>query len=107
MAIFDQRDIDEALASDPDVIKQKLELADRAAEYWKSIYPVEQDQRATPPRPPGTGRDSIAVVRHGKNVSVVCSDPIAHIIEYGSVQVHEFGCRARTQDYFNNGGGQK
>lgn len=102
---IDQRDIDEALRSDPDVVAQKLELAGKAAEYWKSIYPVEHDDRQTPPRPPGTGRDSIHVEKHGDNVSVVCSDPIAHILEYGTAQVPEYACRVRTEDHFNNGGG--
>jgi hypothetical protein len=102
---IDQRDIDEALKTDSDVHQQKLELANKACEYWKSIYPVEHDDRQTPPRPPGTGRDTIHVVRRGDDVSVVCSDPIAHILEYGSRSTPEFACRVRTEDHFNNGGG--
>jgi hypothetical protein len=102
---IEQRDIDEALKTDSDVHQQKLDLADKACEYWKSIYPVEEDGRRTPPRPPGTGRDLISVVDHGKNVSVVCNDPIAPELEYGSVTTAEYACRARTEDYFNNGGG--
>jgi hypothetical protein len=102
---IDQRDIDQALKSDPDVVQQKLALAGKAAEYWKSIYPVEHDGRATPPRPPGTGRDSIHVVKRGDNVSVRCEDPIAHIIEYGTAQVSEYACRVRTEAHFNGGGG--
>jgi hypothetical protein len=107
-AVFDQKDFDEALANDPDAIKAKLELAEKACEHWRSIYPVEHDERKTPPRPPGTGRDSIHVRHNGSSVSVVCGDEIAAVLEYGSVNgVPEFACRARTQEYFNNGGGQK
>jgi hypothetical protein len=88
--------------------KGKIALANAACEYWKSIYPVEHDDRAHPPRPPGTGRDSIhVVVRHGgDSVAVVCDDPIGHIIEWGSVNSPEFACRARTEEYFNHAGGQ-
>lgn len=104
--LIDQKEIDEALESDPDVVKAKIELATKAVEYWKSIYPVEHDQRTTPPRPPGTGRDSIHVVVTPRAVAAVNDDEIAHILEYGSVNVHEYATRARTEDHFNHGGAE-
>jgi hypothetical protein len=99
--MFDEKEVSDALSYDPDVVKGMVEVAKEARDYWKSIYPVEHDDRATPPRPPGTGRDSIHVVRRRRYVAVKCDDPIAHIIEYGSDQVPEFACRARTEEYIN------
>jgi hypothetical protein len=103
--MFDEKELEDALSYDPDVIKGEVELANQACDYWKSIYPVEHDERANPPRPPGTGRDSIHVIRRRRYVAVRAEDPIAHILEYGSVQVPEYATRARTEEYFNKGGG--
>lgn len=104
--MFDEQEVSDALTYDPDVVKGMVEFAGEARDYWKSIYPVEQDNRASPPRPPGTGRDSIHVVRRRRRVAVVCEDPIAHILEYGSVNVPEYAARARTEEHFNNGDNQ-
>jgi len=103
--MFDEKEVNDALTYDPEVIKGEMELAKKARDYWKSIYPVEHDDRATPPRKPGTGRDSIHTFRRRRKVGVRCDDPIGHILEYGSDQVPEFACRAKTEEYFNNGGG--
>jgi hypothetical protein len=100
---IEDKDINDCLAEDPEVIAAKIELAELATEYWKSIVPV--DDSRYPPRPPGTDREDISVFHRGHTVAVVNDDPIAHIIEYGSVQVPESACRARTEEYFNNGGG--
>ncbi len=90
---IDQADIDEALRSD-DVIAGALELAQRVADYWRSISPVDT----------GAYQDSIEVQRAGDNVYVVATDPQAHIIEYGSEDTPEFAPRARTEAYFSEGG---
>jgi hypothetical protein len=98
--IFDQDDIDEALETDEDVLAAKLALAAEACEYWQSIAPIEADPRPDD-RPAGTYRDSIHVEQHGNRVLVVTNDVIAHMIEFGTVNMHEFACRARTEAYIN------
>jgi hypothetical protein len=97
-------EIDEALESDPEVAEAVLELAEAAAEYWRSIAPVgdAHDPNA------GKYRDSIRVevdenssLKSGNQVYVLTDDPIANLIEYGSAHNPEFACRARTEDQFS------
>ena len=97
---IDQNEIDEALKHDADVLADKLDLANRAADFWRSVAPVEADDH--PERPPGTYRDSIQVEQDGDVVAVVATDELANIIEYGSARSPEFACRARTEAHFNS-----
>lgn len=80
------------LEQDPEVIAQELELAEEAADYWRSISPEES----------GTYKDSIEVVQSGTDVAVVAQDPKANLIEFGSIHNPEYACRARTEEYFNS-----
>lgn len=83
------RDIYRAINSDPEVVAAKLELANKAAEYAKSIAPVET----------GTYRDSIHVRQGGTTVWVGFEDPKAHLVEWGSVDTPEFAIRAKTEEH--------
>lgn len=87
------RDIYRAISSDEQVIAAKLALANQAAEYAKSIAPVET----------GTYRDSIHVRQGGTTVWVGFEDPKSHLVEYGSVDTPEFAVRAKTEEKFNGG----
>lgn len=76
-----------------DILAAKLELAEEAAEYWRSIAPEDE----------GTYKDSIEVVQDGDEVSVVAQDEKANLIEYGAANgLPEFACRARTEAHFNS-----
>lgn len=88
--LFDPDELAAAL-KDAAVLEAKLDLAERAADYWKSIAPEDT----------GEYQESIHVVHEGDTVAVVCDSPIAHIIEYGSIDTPEFACRARTEAHFN------
>lgn len=83
------REIYYAINGDPEVIAAKLELAKQAAEYAKSIAPVET----------GTYRDSIHVRQGGATVWVGFEDEKAHLVEYGSVDTPEFAIRAKTEEH--------
>jgi len=83
--------VEEYLASD-EMTRALLAAAEEAAEYWKSIAPVES----------GAYRDSIEVKRYGDDVYVVASDFKAGWIEFGTEDTPEFACRARTEAYFND-----
>ena len=91
--LFDPADIADALKTQ-EVIAAEIDLAERAADYAKSIAPEES----------GDYIDAIHVVHDGDTVAVVFGDPAAHIIEYGSEDTPEFAVRARTEAYFNGGG---
>lgn len=84
--------------NDADIIAAKLELAEAAAEYWRSIAPVGDP--AVDPHS-GAYRDSIHVEQDGDKVYVVASDNKAHWIEWGTETMDEFACRARTENHFN------
>lgn len=86
--VFDGTDRAELEA---EILAAKLELAEEAADYWRSIAPEDT----------GEYKDSIEVVQDGNEVSVVAQDPKSNIIEYGSVDTPEFACRARTEEHFN------
>jgi len=91
--LFDPADIADMLKS-AEVVAAEIDVAERAADYAKSIAPEES----------GDYINAIHVVHNGDTVAVVFGDPAAHIIEYGSVDTPEFAVRARTEAYFNGGG---
>lgn len=93
-----QSDLATKLDSDAAIIAAKLELAELAAEYWKSIAPVGDP--AVDPHS-GAYRDSIHVEQNGDQVYVVASDPKAHWIEFGTENMPEYAPRARTEIHFN------
>ncbi|SIJ52495.1 Uncharacterised protein [Mycobacteroides abscessus subsp. bolletii] len=84
-----QDDIDEALTSQA-VIDAKVELANEAADYWRSVSPRDTDDY----------HDSIKVEQNGSDVSVGAYDPAANIIEYGNEKTPEFAPRAQTEAHF-------
>lgn len=81
----------DAVNGDPDVIAAKRDLAEQAAEYWRSVSPVDE----------GDYVESIEVVQDGPEVAVVAQDPKAHIIEWGSEDTPEFAPRTKTEEFFN------
>lgn len=80
-----------AVNGDDAVIAAKLALAQQAAEYAKSIAPVET----------GTYRDSIHVRQGGATVWVGFEDPKSHLVEYGTNTSPELAVRAKTEERFN------
>jgi hypothetical protein len=84
------RDEIEAVMRSDEVLQAKIELAELAAEYWRSIAPVRT----------GKYRDSIHVEVHGDDVSVRAADDAASYIEYGTSDTAEFACRAQTSAKF-------
>lgn len=91
---IDQRDIDDHLENDPDIVAGKLELAKEVAEYAKSISPEDE----------GTYKDGIKVRRHGRSgVGIHWTDPKSNLIELGTIDTPEFAVQARTEEYFRGG----
>lgn len=92
-------ELERALNS-PEVKAAKVKLAEEAAAYWRSISPVgtpaESDDH------PGQYLASIEVKVTDK-VKVGTDDPIAHLIEYGTVDTPEFALRIKTQEAFGGG----
>jgi|SRR5581483_963993 len=93
-SIVGVEDIDED--SRQEINEAELELAEQAAEFWRSIAPVGD---ANDPHS-GQYRDSIQVQQQSGKVYVVTEDPIANLIEYGSAHNEEYACRARTEAQF-------
>lgn len=91
--LIGREEVERALDTDPDVQKGKLELAQEAAAYARSIAPVDQ----------GDYRDGIVATVINGEPGVDFTDPISGIIEYGSEDTPEFAVRARTVAHF---GGQ-
>lgn len=82
------------IADDESITEAKLVMAREAAEYARSIAPVDE----------GDYRDGIQVAHRGASgVGVEFSDWKSHIIEFGSVDTPEFGVIARTAEHFRNG----
>ncbi len=96
---LDTKAVADTINNDAAIIAAKLELAQAAAEYWRSIAPV-----GDPADDPNSGayRDSITVEQDGDNVYVVAKDYKAHWIEWGTETMDEFACRARTEEHFNS-----
>lgn len=76
--------------ADPRVVAAKLKIAEEAADYWKSISPVDS----------GAYRDSIKAHQNGTDVWVEASDPAAPFIEYGTKDTPEFAPRQKTDEHF-------
>jgi hypothetical protein len=91
---FSQAEIDAHLEDDPDIIQGKLELAEEAVEYAKSISPVDS----------GDYRDGIKARRHGRGVGIYWTDPKSNLIEDGSIHNPEYAVQRRTEEHFRNGG---
>lgn len=91
---FSQAEIDAHLEGDPDIIAGKLELAQDAVEYAKSIAPVDS----------GDYRDVIVARRHGRGVGIYFTDEKSNLIEYGSEHNPEYAVQRRTEEHFRNGG---
>lgn len=85
-------DIVKALQHDAEVVAAKVELAEKAAAYAKSIAPVET----------GAYRDNINVHQEGDNVWVGFDDEAANIIEYGNARTPEYAVRQKTEEHFNS-----
>lgn len=73
-----------------EVLKGKIELAEKAAVYWKRISPVDTGEYVK----------SIKVTVDGNDVSVGSDDDKAHFIEYGTEDTPEFAPRAQVQAKF-------
>lgn len=92
---IDQDVIDEYLEGDPDILQGKLELANEAVDYAKSIAPVDD----------GDYRDGIKARRYGKSgVGIVFTAEHSNLVEYGSEHNPEFAVRARTIEHFGGAG---
>lgn len=88
-----QREMDES----EEVFQGRIELAEKAAVYWRRISPV-----GDPVEDPHPGRyvESIKVTVEGRKVEVGSDDPIANLIEYGSIHNPEYAPRAQVQAKF-------
>ena len=98
---FDMCDISERQANLelnelPEVRQAKIEVANEAAEFWKSIAPVGDPAKD---KHSGQYRDSIHV-HEGKAIAVIADAPNAWFVEYGTNGIHESACRARTEAVF-------
>jgi hypothetical protein len=81
----------EAEMESEEVLKGKIELAEKAAAYWRRISPEDT----------GEYIDSIKVHVKGDDVWVGSDDDKANLIEYGSENNPEFAPRAKTQARFS------
>lgn len=92
---IDQDVIDEYLENDPDILAGKLELANEAVEFAKSISPEDQ----------GTYIDGIKVRRYGKTgVGIEFTAEHSNLVEFGSVNNEEHAVMARTIEHFGGAG---
>ena len=90
--LIPQADIDGALENDDAIIAYELAVAKQAAEYARSIAPVDE----------GEYRDGIRVGRRGnRGVVVEFSDYKSHWVEYGTEDTPASAVRAKTEDRFN------
>jgi len=87
--------IDDYLENDPDILAGKLELANEAVSYAKSIAPEDQ----------GDYKDGIRARRYGRTgVGIEFTDEKSNLIEYGSVNNPEYAVRSRTIEHFGGAG---
>jgi hypothetical protein len=97
---FDMCDISERQANIelnelPEVRKAKVDVANEGAEYWKSIAPV-----GDPKKDPHSGQYKKSIhVQERQGVAVVADAPNAWFVEYGTNNISESACRARTEAY--------
>lgn len=81
------------IEEDESITEAKLVMAREAAEYARSIAPVDE----------GDYRDGIQVQHVGvSGVGVAFTDYKSVWIEYGTVDTPEFGVAARTVEHFRN-----
>lgn len=83
-------ELQKLIDADPRVVAAKRELAQQAAEYWKSVSPVDE----------GDYRDSIKVHQDGTDVWITAHDFKAHWIEFGTNDTPEFAPREKTDEHF-------
>lgn len=76
----------------------KLQLANEAADFARSITPVG----VAPDQHPGQHRDAISVQDDGDGPKVVFGLDTWNLVEYGSVHNQEYAVRARTEAHFNH-----
>ncbi len=89
--IIPQAEINAYLENSPEILQGKLELAEQAAEYARSIAPVDS----------GEYRDGIKVRRYGRTgVGVVFTAEHSNIVEYGSETTPEHAVRRRMIEHF-------
>lgn len=92
---IDQADIDAHLDGDPDILAGKLELAEDAVAYARSISPIDD----------GEYIDGIKVRRYGKTgVGIEFTAPHSNLVEWGSIHNAEHAVRARTIEHFGGAG---
>jgi hypothetical protein len=90
--IIPQADIDGYLEGDDEVIAYELAVARQAADYARSIAPVDD----------GDYRDGIRVGRRGnRGVVVEFSDYKSHWVEYGTEDMPPHAVRAKTENHFS------
>jgi hypothetical protein len=93
------------LAESQDVREQLHELAEKAADYARSIAPVGEVRDPHP----GAFRDSIEA-REGNTkkglptAKIVSTNPAASFIEYGTARTPEHGTFIKTAAHFNGKG---
>lgn len=84
-----QAELDAAMNS-REVLDAKIDLANEAADYWRSISPEET----------GDYVDSIEVQVDDDNVRISATDESAPFIEFGTEDTPEFAPRAKTEAKF-------
>lgn len=83
--------VDDYLENSDDILAGKLELANKAAAYAKSIAPVDSGEYAS----------GIKVRRYGSHgVGVVWTAEHSNLVEYGSEHNEEHAVRRRTIEHF-------
>jgi hypothetical protein len=97
MCDISKRQANLELNADPEVREAKIKVANEAADYWKSIAPVGDPAKD---KHSGQYRDSIHV-HEGKGIAVIADAPNAWFVEYGTNNIGEHACRARTEAVFN------
>lgn len=92
---IDPDTIDAYLAGDPDIVQGKIELANMAADFARSIAPVDTQ----------AFQDGIVVRRSGATgVGLHFTDPDSGVIEYGTEDTPEFAVMRRTIEHFGGTG---
>lgn len=99
MQFFDmisEDDFLEAVRKDADVQRGLDELAQQVKSYWQEISPKDTGKYAGSIRIKKTkGKDGVPMRR------VTNTDPIAHLIEYGTNDTPKFAVRAKVASHFD------
>lgn len=88
--VFDRDEVNDFLESDEDIADGKFELAQEAADFARSIAPVDTAEY----------RDEIAAKRDGAGVYVEFGSEISNLVEYGTEDTPEFAVRHRMEAKF-------